>query len=129
MTELTLKQVLAFNPCIRDQVIERFAESKALTARQAFDAGFSVFDLCWLAGKLGEKEKLAMFAAKCADSVKHLKKPASAYAADAANAYADAYATAVAAAFAAANADAAYATAYETQVKLNKSFFVGVFDA
>jgi len=123
---ITLAQLKDMKPC-SGEPIRRFGDAASMDARQAFAAGYSIRQVCWVAWKLGEKDKLAAFARKCADSVVHLEnlsRPrAAAYhhyaaAADAAAAAAAAAASsyhhyaAAAASYAASYAAAAAAASY-----------------
>ena len=70
MITLTKDQLKVFRPC-GDQ-IKLFGKLNEMNAQQAFDAGASIRDLCWVAQKLGRKDLLVRFALKCAQSVVHL---------------------------------------------------------
>ena len=155
MVTLTKAQLKNLEPCNIEERVARFGKARKLNAEQAFEAGFIIRDLCWVAGKLNQKEKLVLFANKCAESVSHLKNAsndataATAATANADDAAADANATATAAnataaaAYAAATAananaaaayataadDAAYAAAKQKHIKLCQSFFIEIFDS
>jgi hypothetical protein len=110
---LTRLEVLALRPC-SEQKIPIYGRRKFMNARQAFEAGVSIRDLCWVASKVGRKRELVMFALKCAQSTAHLNSnPRVQATLDATQAWIDnpSEQTRRAAYAAAAYADAAYAAA------------------
>ena len=72
---LTRAQVVALGPCSESR-IPKFGRRKTMTASQALDAGASVDDLLWVAGRLGRKDLCVRFALACAQRVAHLNPDA-----------------------------------------------------
>lgn len=110
---LTRAEVEALKPCSLDK-LDVFKGRNRLNAREALEAGASVDDLLWVAGKLGLKRECVQFAVAVAERVAHLNPdPRVGAALDAARAWlADPSDDKRAAAFAAGRAAraAAYAT-------------------
>ena len=150
MLYTSLNEIASFNPCrlgwiaILNGQKKTTADDIKFPIADALESN-SISDVCWLLGKLEQRDVLVKFARLCADSVAHLKtRRAAAYAADAAAAAyaaaayaaaaadaaaayaaADAAAAAYAAAAAAADADAAadaYVAAINIQREKNKQF-------
>jgi hypothetical protein len=136
-TTLSLDELRVFGPCDLDARVSLFADKDRLSVAEALDAGATVSDICWVAGKLGKTRECVQFALDCAKLVSHLNSDVRVQAAlDATQAWLDnpsdaaaaaavaaaraaraaaraaAYAAARAAARAAAYAAAAYAAAY-----------------
>ena len=84
MIKLTRLEVEALKPCSLDK-IPNFGRRKFMNARQAFEAGVSLDDLLWVAGKLGRANECVEFANKCAEQAKSATKAASYAASDAAS--------------------------------------------
>lgn len=66
---LTRDQALALKPCSATKV-PKFTGT--MNAAQALEAGVSIDDLLWVAGKLGCKELCVDFALRCTQRVAHL---------------------------------------------------------
>ena len=133
MITVTIEQVAAMNPC--GEQLKFFGKRKSMNAKQAFAAGATISDLCWVAQKLGRKDLLVRFALKCAQSTAYLNPDPRVQAAlDATQAYldepcertADAARAAARAARAAYAADAARAAraADAAEIEKQKQFFI-----
>lgn len=70
--KLTKDELLAMDPCDRDEQLKLFGRRKSMTARQALDAGASVPDLLWVAGRMGLKRQCVQFVLACAQRTAHL---------------------------------------------------------
>ncbi len=68
---LTRAEVAALKPCSLDK-LKVFEGRDRLNAREALEAGASIRDLLWVAGKLGLKRQCVQFAVACAERVAHL---------------------------------------------------------
>jgi hypothetical protein len=66
---LTRNQLIEFSPCDLEEHLAKFGKRKSLTARQALEAGFTVFDLLWVAGRLNLTLQCVAFAINCAEAV------------------------------------------------------------
>ena len=111
---ITKEELKALDPCDLDERLELFGGRERLTVAQALEAGATVEDVLWAAGRMGHKAECVRFAVACAESVAHLNTdPRVQEAIDAAKAWVDSpteeNATAAYAAYAAARAAAAYA--------------------
>ena len=136
MTRLTKTELLNLKPCDKEARIATFGKANSMNAKEAFDAGFTISDLCWVAGKLKQNKKLVLFAKKCAESVSHFKNAPAAYAADAAarahyayTAYAQAANTAYAQAADLCTSCAHASNAREEKIKQMQQFFIEIFDS
>ena len=65
---LTKEQLISFKPCGLEYHLSLFSGRRSLTVRTAIKAGVSVSDILWVAGRLGEFEKIVEFAKGCANS-------------------------------------------------------------
>lgn len=65
-------ELLAFGPCDPDRRVALFGRRKYLTASQALDAGATIEDVLWVAGRLGRKDLCVRFALLCAQKTAHL---------------------------------------------------------
>ena len=72
---LTRAQVVALNPCSENHIPD-FGRRKSMTASQALDAGTTIPNLLWVAGRLGRKDLCVRFALACAQRVAHLNPDA-----------------------------------------------------
>ena len=72
MLKVTIEELRALNPCDLDARLALFGRRKALTVTQAVEAGATVEDILWVAGRLGHKERCVRFAVACARRVAHL---------------------------------------------------------
>lgn len=106
---LTREKLKALSPC-SNKYLAMFGEHESMNIEQAFDAGFTVSDICWLMGALGKRKEIVEFANFCA-------KQAAAHAA-AYCAAADAADWAAKAAYCAAGA-VAYVTSYAAGAAAN----------
>ena len=91
MTAITLTraEVEALKPCSLDR-LDVFEGRDRLNAREALEAGASVSDLLWVAGRLGLKWEIVRFAVACVERVAHLNPdPRVTAALDAAQAWVD----------------------------------------
>lgn len=72
MTQISLSpaELAALKPCSDRTAL--FAGRNRMTAREALDAGATVADLLWVAGKLGLKAECVAFAIACAERVARL---------------------------------------------------------
>ena len=64
---LTRETLVALKPCDLPDRLRKFGEADAMGVREAFDAGFTVADVLWVAGRLGLAQdcaRVALFAAK-----------------------------------------------------------------
>ena len=108
---LTREALIAMDPCDLPERLGRFGDAESMDIRQAFEAGFTIRDILWVAGEMGLKSdcvRVAIFAAK---QVAHLNTDPRVQAAiDAAQAWVDN--PSQDAAYAAHAADAARAAAY-----------------
>lgn len=146
--KITKAQLAAMEPCDLDSRLAMFGSQASLTVPQAFKAGFTISDLCWVAGQLGMTDKLVEFARQCATDATSYAR-ADAYATFLAT-YADARHAANVAAqvrvcarhaaksttaahaasratYAATAARATYATADATETKAQQTIFVEIF--
>jgi hypothetical protein len=69
---LTLAQLEALNPCDFEGRKALYGRKRSLSAVQALEAGASISDLLWVAGRLGRKDLCVRFALLCAQRVAHL---------------------------------------------------------
>lgn len=69
--KLTRAQVVALGPCSENRIPD-FGRRKSMTAAQALEAGATIDDLLWVAGRLGRKDLIVHFALACAQRVAHL---------------------------------------------------------
>ena len=115
---LTRAEVEALKPCSLAK-LDVFKDRDRLNAREALEAGASISDLLWVAGRLGLKREIVRFAVACAERVAHLNPDPRVQAAlDAARAWLgdpseDKRAVASSAAYDADAAGVAYAAAYD----------------
>lgn len=120
---LTRENLKALYPC-DNKYLDKFGEHESLNIEQAFDAGFTVSDICWLMGALAKRKEIIAFADFCveqaanyaADDVADVASAADA-AALAANAPIAAYHVKGAAVAAALADDAAHYTAIRKEQK------------
>ena len=64
---LTRETLVALKPCDLPDRLRKFGGADAMGVREAFDAGFTVADVLWVAGRLGLAQdcaRVALFAAK-----------------------------------------------------------------
>ena len=64
---LTREALVALKPCDLPDRLRMFGDSDSMGVREAFDAGFTVADVLWVAGRLGLAQdcaRVALFAAK-----------------------------------------------------------------
>lgn len=64
----TRAQIAALKPCSLDK-LRVFKGRKTLTVAEALEAGASIDDLLWVAGRLGLKTECVRFAIACAQRV------------------------------------------------------------
>jgi len=69
---LSREELTALDPCDQDRRLALFGRRKYLTARLAMEAGATVSDLLWVAGRLGRKDLCVKFALACAQRTAHL---------------------------------------------------------
>ena len=69
---LTLTQLRKLKPCHLERHELLFKAKPYMTVRQALEAGVSIPDLLWVAGKLDLKSQIVSFAARVARKVAHL---------------------------------------------------------
>ena len=69
---LTLTQLRKLKPCHLKRHKPLFEAKRSVTVRQALEAGVSISDLLWVAGKLDLKFQIVSFAARVARKVAHL---------------------------------------------------------
>jgi hypothetical protein len=136
---LTVEQLMALDPCEPSRRRALFRDRTSMNAREALEAGASISDLLWVAGRLGRKDLCVQFALACAQQVAHLNPdPRVQKALDAAQNWLDnpdsdsayaAYAATRAAAYAAAYAAyaAADSAAYSGQRQTQKEIFLSIF--
>ena len=106
---LTRETLVALKPCDLPDRLRKFGGADAMGVREAFDAGFTVADVLWVAGRLGLAQDCARVALFAAKQVAHFNPdPRVAAALEAAQRCID-DPTPAAAAAAYAAADAAYA--------------------
>lgn len=67
---LTPAQLAALRPCA--DYSHLFGDREQMDARQALEAGASVDDLLWVAGRLGMARECVRFALLCAERVAHM---------------------------------------------------------
>jgi hypothetical protein len=102
---ITLSQLLAFDPCNREQRIKLFKDRTSITVREAVLLGVSLNDLLWVAGRLDFKAQIVEFAQACAQRAEtHTRSAQSDAAANATRSAANAANAARSAARSAANA-------------------------
>jgi hypothetical protein len=68
-TKLTYAQLADLDPCGLEGRKALWGRRKALTAVQALEAGASVEDILWVAGRLGRKDLCVRFSLMCAQRV------------------------------------------------------------
>jgi hypothetical protein len=109
---ITLSQLLAFDPCNREQRIKLFKDRTSITVREAVLLGVSLNDLLWVAGRLDFKAQIVEFAQACAQRAEtHTRSAQSDAAANATRSAANAARSAARSAAKAANAAARSAAA------------------
>ena len=150
---ITREELKALNPCDLDERLELFGGRERLTVAQALEAGATVEDVLWAAGRMGHKAECVRFAVACAESVAHLTpdprvraaidaakawiaSPTEENAAAAYAAYVDVYAvaysvydaayTAANAAYTAYSANAAYASASAAYTAAIAAYVAGI---
>jgi len=69
---LSREELTALDPCDQAHRLALFGRRKYLTARLALEAGATVSDLLWVAGRLGRKDLCVKFALACAQRTAHL---------------------------------------------------------
>jgi hypothetical protein len=69
---LTLAQLRKLKPCHLERHKPLFEGKRSVSVRQALEAGVSVSNLFWVAGKLDLKPQIVTFAARVAREVAHL---------------------------------------------------------
>ena len=69
---MTLAQLRKLKPCHLERHELLFEAKRSVTVRQALEAGVSILDLLWVAGKLDLKSQIVSFAARVAREVAHL---------------------------------------------------------
>lgn len=62
---LSKNQLKALNPCDLEQRLKLFGTKEKLTIKEAFEAGFTVSDICWLMGALKKCVEIVKFADFC----------------------------------------------------------------
>lgn len=72
---LTIEKLKALLPC-DDKYSDMFGDHESMNIEQAFDAGFTISNICWLMGALDKRKEIVSFANFCA------KQADDAYAAD-----------------------------------------------
>lgn len=73
---ITKEELEALNPCDLDERLKLFGGRERLTVAQALEAGATVDEVLWAAGRMGHKAECVRFAAACAESVAHLNPDA-----------------------------------------------------
>ena len=69
---LTLTQLRELEPCHLERHEPLFEAKPSMTVRQALEAGVSIPDLLWVAGRLNLKSQIVAFVARVAREVAHL---------------------------------------------------------
>ena len=69
---MTLARLRKLKPCHLERHEPLFEGKPSMTVRQALEAGVSISDLLWVAGKLDLKSQIVSFAARVAREVAHL---------------------------------------------------------
>jgi hypothetical protein len=69
---ITKEELEALNPCDLDERLKLFGGRERLTVAHALEAGVTVSDVLWTAGRMGHKAECVRFAVACAESVAHL---------------------------------------------------------
>lgn len=65
---LSREQLKALYPC-DDRYLGMFGEHKRMNIEQAFEAGFTICNICWLMGALHKRKEIIEFANFCAKQV------------------------------------------------------------
>ncbi len=69
---ITRDALKALDTCDPAEHLKLFGRRKRLTVAQALEAGATVSDVLWVAGRMGHKAECVRFAIACAESVSHL---------------------------------------------------------
>jgi len=69
---MTLTQLRELEPCHLEHHEPLFEGKRSMTVRQALEAGVSIPDLLWVAGRLNLKSQIVAFVARVAREVAHL---------------------------------------------------------
>ena len=62
---LSKKDLIRMGPCDLEARLKLFGSKEKLTVEQAFEAGFSVSDICWIMGRLKLSSEIVLFADFC----------------------------------------------------------------
>lgn len=71
--KITRAELAALEPCYLYERLQLFGRRKYLTASQALEAGATIEDILWVAGRLGLGVKCVEFAEACVKRVEHLR--------------------------------------------------------
>ena len=69
---ISKEELLDFSPCDAGRRLALFGRKKYLTAKQALEAGATISDLLWVAGRLRLKKQCVQFALASAQRAVHL---------------------------------------------------------
>ena len=69
---MTLARLRKLKPCQLERCEPLFKGKRSVTVRQALEAGVSIPDLLWVAGRLNLKSQIVAFVARVAREVAHL---------------------------------------------------------